>query len=426
MRVAFIQFVDDIVIGASGAGYVMGSLIEGGHDVDFYKMPNSPLTAFGDKLNYWITLNNISKHAFIFMSCLSMDTPFAYNLAREIKRKNPNAKIIMGGPHPTIVKGKILEECSDIDYICVGEGEEFVIEFLQKIHYSHDIKNLGYRKDGKIIINPINKPQDLSKLPAFPYHLYKRKDIVDPLYNFSYVKATRGCQYNCTFCCNSIFTKMYPGKYLRYRPIESVIEEIQYLRDNYNPGHILFSDEMMLTNKEYAKGLFKKINMPFAFLARAEHLTNDIVKLAADCGCKYISIGVECGDEKFRKEILNRHMTNKQLIDAFENCRRNGIYTTALTMIGFPYPNDNELTESTINLIETINPNYLQTSIFYPFVGTPLYDYCVKNDLIDPEKQKRVTSCFEESILRGASLKDKRDAILKRFNTKPFLDGIKW
>jgi anaerobic magnesium-protoporphyrin IX monomethyl ester cyclase len=185
----------------------------------------------------------------------------------------------------------------------------------------------------------------------------------------------------------------------------------------------------MLTNKLYAEWLFreiKEVGIPFAFLARVEHLTEDIVKLAAECGCKYISIGVECGDEEFRKKHLNRHMTNEEIIGAFKLCGENGIYTTELTMIGFPFGNDNELTASTIGLITKIKPDYLQTSIFYPFVGTPLYDHCVKNDLIDPMKQKRVTSCFEESILRDVNLKKKRDDILKHFNKKPFLDGIKW
>jgi radical SAM superfamily enzyme YgiQ (UPF0313 family) len=335
----------------------------------------------------------------------------------------------VGGLHPSIVKERVLFECEAIDYVCVGEGEEFAVELLENLNSPHDVKNLCYRKDGSVVCNPIRPPQDLSTLPPFPYHLYTHDDIVDKDYEYAYVKATRGCKYNCAFCCNAIFLHMYPGTYLRYRPISDVINEIKFLKKTYNPRFILFSDEMMLTNKLYAEWLFKEIKevgIPFAFLARVEHLTEDIVKLAAECGCKYISIGVECGDEEFRKKRLNRHMTNSDIIKAFCLCRENRIYTSALTIIGFPFGNDKELTSSTIELITTIKPDYLQTSIFYPFVGTPLYDYCVKNDLIDPVKQKRVTSCFEESILRGIDLKETRDSILKRFNKKPFLDGIKW
>jgi radical SAM superfamily enzyme YgiQ (UPF0313 family) len=423
MKVAFIQFVDDIVIGASGAGYVMGALIAANHSVSFYKLKiNMGI------LNYYNTLRKIINNDIVFITCLSTDAIHVYKLSHDIKHYS-NVKIVVGGPHPSIIKENILRECKSIDYICVGEGEEFAVELLKNLSNPEQVGNLIYRKCKSVISNPIRPPQDLSKLPPFPYHLYTRDDIVDKDYGYAYVKATRGCKYACSFCCNAIFLKMYPGTYLRYRPIIDVINEIKFLKQTNNPRFILFSDEMMLTNKLYAEQLFreiKSIGIPFAFLARVEHLTEDIIKLATDCGCKYISIGVECGNEEFRKKRLNRYMTNEEIIRGFSLCRKHGIYTTALTIIGFPFENDNKLTESTIKLIDIIKPNYLQTSIFYPFVGTPLYDYCIQNDLIDPVKQKRVTSCFEESILKGVDLKDKRNEILKQFNTEPFLEGIKW
>ena len=187
---------------------------------------------------------------------------------------------------------------------------------------------------------------------------------------------------------------------------------------------------MLLTNKDYALELFKNIKsetqMPFAFLARVEHITPEVTYMASECGCKYISMGVECGDEYFRKRHLNRHMTNEQIIKAFALCKEHNIYTTSLNIIGYPFDYDNKLTESTIHFNKILNPDYLQASIFYPFQGTPLYSYCMLHNLIDPMKSKRSTDCFTDSILKNVSLAQKRSDIMSAFNKKPFLWGIKW
>jgi anaerobic magnesium-protoporphyrin IX monomethyl ester cyclase len=434
MKIAFVQFSAGII--NSGSGYVMGSLCNAGHNVQLYNINNTfDRTLIGsckDVFNFSLLVTKIivSKFDIIFISCLSVDVVYAYKLAREIK-KFTTVPIVMGGVHPTIVKEQILSECFDIDFICVGEGEEFAVEFVEKFPYGDykSIKNLGYRENGIIKINPVREPQNLESLSILPYHLYPKKYVLDA-YGFAYVKATRGCPFACTFCCNSIFLKLYPNQYLRSRPIDSIISEIKLLQKEYFPKFIFFSDEMLLTNKKYASELFKRIkfdtNIPFAFLARVEYLTNDIVKLAADCGCKYIAMGVECGDEEFRKRFLNRYMTNDKIIEAFKICRDNNIYTTSFNIIGYPFSYDEELTESTIVLNEKIRPGYVQVAIFRPFQETPLYDYCIKNNLIDFIKLEKSTSCFDDSVLRGVSLVKRRNEIEKHFNTQPFLFGVDW
>jgi anaerobic magnesium-protoporphyrin IX monomethyl ester cyclase len=435
MKIAFVQFSYGTVIG--GAGYVMGALFNAGHDVHLFNVDNTNegnlLGNLKNKIEFGFTVKNITTQHFgvIFFSCLSMDMSSAFELAHEIKKKI-DIPIVMGGVHPTLVRGQVLDECPDIDFICVGEGESFAVEFVEKLQSGdyNGVKNLGYRIDGDVHINSIREPQDLKTLPAFPYHLYPRNYVVDAAYKFAYVKATRGCPYACTFCCNSAFLKLYPGKYLRYRPIDSVISEINKLKNGYHPKFIFFSDEMLLTDTEYAADLFRKIKtdtgIPFAFLARVEHLTSDIVGLAGDCGCRYIAIGVECGDEEFRKTVLNRRMTNDQIINAFDICRDNNIYTTSCNIIGWPFPKDDTLTESTVSLNKQLSPGFVQVAIFHPFPGTPLYEHCLSNNLIDPIKMAEATSCFEDSVLKGVSLTKKRDEIIRQFNRTPFLWGVEW
>ncbi len=85
-------------------------------------------------------------------------------------------------------------------------------------------------------------------------------------------------------------------------------------------------------------------------------------------------------------------------------------------MIGFPFENDDSLTEETIRLNKGINPDFVQFTIYYPFPGTRLYQRCIDLDLIDPKKSAGVTTYYEESILKGISLKKKLAEINSLFN----------
>jgi radical SAM superfamily enzyme YgiQ (UPF0313 family) len=195
---------------------------------------------------------------------------------------------------------------------------------------------------------------------------------------------------------------------------------MQYLKLKFSPKIFYFADEMLVWDKEYSIELFReiksKIDMPFGFMARVEYINSDIISTAAESGCRHVAMGVECGDEQFRKKVLNRHNTNEQIINAFSLCKNYNIPTASFNIIGYPCPGDEERTQSTIELNRILQPNYTQFTIFYPFIGTTLYDYCVKHDLIDPEKQRKSQNLYNDSILRGVSLHKKRIELDKMFN----------
>ena len=151
-------------------------------------------------------------------------------------------------------------------------------------------------------------------------------------------------------------------------------------------------------------------------MARVEYIDETLLSIAAECGCTLVAMGVECGDEQFRKEKLNRYNTNAQIINAFALCKKYGITTTSFNIIGYPFPGEEERIGSTIALTKIIQPDFAQFSIFYPFPGTALYDYCIEHDLIDKHKQERYKNLYTESILKGVSLHEKRIELSKMFN----------
>ena len=155
-------------------------------------------------------------------------------------------------------------------------------------------------------------------------------------------------------------------------------------------------------------------------MIRVEHATAENTDLLKETGCRYVAMGIECGDEAFRKRFLNRNMSDARLAEGFGRFRARGIFTTSFNMIGFPVDYDDALTEATVRLNRKIRPDYCQVSIFYPFPGTRLYGYCVEKDLIDPERAAGQSRYYEESVLRGRSVKEIRRAMMRRLNPHGF------
>jgi radical SAM superfamily enzyme YgiQ (UPF0313 family) len=320
--------------------------------------------------------------------------------------------VVFGGIHATIARGAILADCPAIDYLCIGEGEDFIVEFLGRVAACEDVSsvcNLVYRApNGTIVENPIRTCTDLHALKPFRHALFNPKSVVrdgELVPGFTYVFATRGCPYNCSYCCNSYMLALYKGSFLRTQKVDTVIAELLDLKARYPAKLLYFGDEMILFDEAYVTELFTRVHdevrMPYGCMCRVERITPSIVTLMRETGCKYVGMGIECGDEAFRKEWLNRHMTNQQIIDAFAALRFiPDIWLTSYNMRGFPVSYDDRLTRATQDLNGIVKPNWVQTTWFCPLQGTRLGDYCIEKGLVDSEKLASVNDYFAQSVLR--------------------------
>lgn len=406
MKVAFV-FLNREQIASRGAGHIASSVMAAGHDLKFFDTAYTPMRGIVDSIVS-------GGYDILLISATTIFYEAAKRLATEIKQTT-DLPILLGGVHATIVQGEILEECPNIDYICVGEGEGFIVEFLEAIANDNDVNsmgNLGYRNDsGLVVVNSVRSCTDLSSLPLFRHDIFDPKSIVQPgpLPGICYVYATRGCPYNCSYCCNDCYLKLYHRSYLRTGNIDAIITELTYLKKHYPVQFFFFGDEMILFNEPFVMELFQRIKseigLPYGCMARVERITPSIIELFRETGCQYVGMGVECGDENFRRDFLNRHMTNKQIVDAFAALRAiEGMKLTSYNMTGYPVSYDDALTQATKDLNKVIRPDILQMSVFFPFRGTKLYDYCVERDLINVEKVKKVEDIFSASVIQRAKL----------------------
>ena len=143
-----------------------------------------------------------------------------------------------------------------------------------------------------------------------------------------------------------------------------------------------FHDNIFTLNKswlrEFCERYCAEINLPFWCNTRVDCITDDDIMWLKKSNCRRIHMGVESGSKRIRKEILKRPVNNQKIIDVFKKVKKNGIKTVSFNMIGLPTETEEDIRE-TIDLNRAIVPSWIILSVFNPFPGTELYDFCKKN-----------------------------------------------
>ena len=304
--------------------------------------------------------------------------------------------VIAGGVFVTLSPEGVISQ-ENIDMICIGEGEEPLVELCEKMYRGEDyttIQNLWVKKDGRIIKNPLRKLIDINQLPYIDYDVFEKERLYRPMYGKIYtmihVEMDRGCPYNCTYCeapqLRRLFKEHGYSNYYRRKTVSRIMEELRYLVREYDPDYINLNAESCLVRpvkelKEFAEQ-YKEIGLPFWCQTRPETVTEEKIKILKEMNCKNLQFGIEQGNEEFRARVLNRHCTNKQMIKAFKIVEKYEIQYTVNNIIGFP-DETRELIFDTINVNREIKPTTINCFFFTPYKGTYLRQYCIEKGYLD-------------------------------------------
>ncbi len=321
------------------------------------------------------------KPAFIGLSCTTSGFLDGIKIAKMAKEITPDIVVIVGGPHVSALKEKILEDFAVIDYCIIGEGEITLTELIKsKGQDVASIQGIIYRDIQKDICSSgyrANIP-NLDTLPFPAYDKLKGYPKVYQLPIFNYPRtpnsnciSSRGCPYACTYCDRSVFERSY-----RYNSSDYVYEHLIYLKNHFGIRHINFYDDQFTFNRERIETILealieKPLSMTFNCAVRAEHIDADLIHKMKEAGCWMISLGIENGDEK----ILALHKRNTDLIMLAEKIRlinQAGIRTKGLFMLGLPGETEFSIKKS-IDYFLSLPIDDLNITKFTPFPGTPIY-----------------------------------------------------
>jgi radical SAM superfamily enzyme YgiQ (UPF0313 family) len=320
--------------------------------------------------------------------------PIVKQLTSWLAEDGIDFQTICGGIHPTIAPEEAIS-AQGIDMICRGEGEAPMMELCRRSQRSEDIidiPNLWIKKDGYIQKNPLRPlMDDLDKLPFPDRSVFDYQNLYAERQGRLSFLASRGCPYNCAYCCNHLIRRIYgsEGKTIRFRSVDNVISEIKYVIKRYPfIRTVNFDDDILfLTTKwaeEFTERYSAEIGLPFICNARANLMDKAKVGLLKKAGCFHVKFGLESGNEYISNNILDRQLTNDQVKKAFALCRDAGLITESFNMVGIPFETPAAILD-TIKLNASIGVNKMQVSIYQPYQGTRLADVCRENNFVVSE-----------------------------------------
>ncbi len=314
------------------------------------------------------------------------------SLASWLVEERVKRPTIYGGIHPTIApEDSIMVD--GIDMICRGEGEGPLVDLCRKIENSEDISdihNLWIKKNGNIIENPLRPvAENLDGMPFPDRDIFDYQNLYTERQGVGSFMASRGCPFNCTYCCNHLLREIYgrDGKPVRFRSVDNFIAEIKSVVKKYPfIKSLVFEDDVLFLNRrwsaEFAEKYKREIAFPFACHARADATGETLIRLLKEAGCVHIKMGIESGNEDMRLRVLNRPMLNDDIRKTYALCKKAGMITQSYNIVGLPGDTPGTILD-TIKLNAVIGVDIMYVTIFQPYHGTKLAELCREQKFID-------------------------------------------
>lgn len=302
-------------------------------------------------------------------------------IARRAKSADKAIKVVVGGPHATILPHDVLKN-PDIDFCVVGEGEMTALELVHALEKKSDlavIDGLGWKSDGKVHING-SRPyiKELDSLPFPARELLPMEKYIYPLptgkiARFTNLISSRGCPYLCTFCGqHNIWTRQ-----VRFRSPGNVVDEIKELKDKYQVEWLGFTDSNFPLNRKVTMDICDEImsrgiKINWVCGSRVDLVDRELLRKMHKAGCQQMNFGVESGNAEILK-AYKKGITIEQAKKAIKEAQKAKIKVYTYFMVGGPGENQ-ETARQTMKLARELNPDYAQFSIATPFPGTELFD----------------------------------------------------
>jgi anaerobic magnesium-protoporphyrin IX monomethyl ester cyclase len=311
----------------------------------------------------------------------------ALSIARHLKQKNSNFKIILGGPHATLLPEETLVSSSDVDVIVRGEGDETVIALLQAIENHrplNGVAGISYKLDGKIVHTTDRTSMvDMDSLPYPAFHLlpwkkYKPHPPHGMALPFGAMVTSRGCPYRCAYCSKPVF-----GSRFRAQSPERVVEEMVYLQKKFGVKEIAFYDDTFTVDKKRVQAIAekiiaKKLKIAWTCETRVNLVDKELLAHMKQAGCYAIAYGIESASPEIIK-TLQKDTTLAQVEAAVRAHKEVDLQVIGYFMLGSPGETPQTI-QQTIDFAKRLKVDFAQFSVTTPFPGTELYEIYKRNN----------------------------------------------
>lgn len=403
-----------------GIGYLAAVLEKAGYQVDV-------LDCQALRINYDQIKEELTKRKpdIVGMTSTTLTYKSAAHVAQIAKEINPNCTTMIGGPHVSFWDENALKEYPELDIIIRKEGEETILELVQRIEAGKpyfDVVGTTCRNGKEIVKNP-DRPyiQDLDSLPFPAHHLFpldhlnKYGVVIFPVY------TSRGCTFWCNFCSA---VRMF-GRGYRMRSPKSVVDELEYLVKKFGAQQFTFYDDAFSVSQERVREICKLImdrglKIKWDCETRVDMVTRELLQLMKDAGCIAVWFGVEAGSQMVI-DAMGKGYKLETIKKSFKIAQEVGLMTVASVVLGFPEETPETLRETT-KFIEELNPDDVGYYIATPYPGTPMHELVVQKGwlkITDFNHYDTATPIFETPYISSDVLKEMREKAFQSFYIRP-------
>lgn len=315
-----------------------------------------------------------------------------------VRERSPETKIVWGGWHPSLLPEQTLSE-PDIDFVVVGQGEETIVELARALVASTldfaGIQGLGWKENGRPVLNPKRPLHDMNAMPPLPFHL------LDDAF-FEQVAGMRtaatitsvGCPLDCGFCADRA---VYGGKWNRLSA-ERALADMKTLRDDFGVTAVRILDSNFFVHWPRGiailqglhdmgmRAIWVNARIPTLLKAKAEHLA--LFRETVD----YFLVGAESGSD-MTLEMINKMQSVEDIRRVARLYGENGIPICFSTLVGVPYEDPQEWKREfrlTLSLLDEVlgwggELHTAQVHLYTPYPGTPMYTDAVARGFEAPE-----------------------------------------
>lgn len=352
-------------------------------------------------------LTSLKKHPSVGISSTIGSISSALDISSLIREYSPKTRIIFGGPHPTAIYEKLIPKYADI--VVLGEGEDTIVELMQEKDFSK-IRGIAYW-DGSLRVNP-RRPfiEDLDRLghPAWRLYDLKRYRYASARIPFAMITTSRGCPYNCIYC-----SKFVHGYKTRLRSLESVLDEIDYLKYGLRTREIRIMDDNFVFSTERVKQFCEMIidkdykNLRFALSngIRADIAVPEMFELLAKAGFYSVDLGIDSGSQEIQNNT-GRGVNLEMAKETIEILRRLRMKVNIHFIIGFPF-DTRETMQKTVDIANNLSVDTVSFFIAVPFPGTEFYQIVQEKGRFLYDLTLNSTNFFDRAVYEMDSLKAK-------------------
>jgi radical SAM superfamily enzyme YgiQ (UPF0313 family) len=329
-----------------------------------------------------------SRAAVFGLTTTTPQLPAARRIASRIRAVRPDARIVLGGPHVTLVstaaklearkrhakraRNALTQLSAMADVLVAGDGEQAVFEAI--VANAPTFVDGDDPKGGLFMTN--------AHYEATPFPARHLVDIGSYAYAIEGHRATSiiaqlGCPFGCGFCGGRDSNAL---RRIRTRSTASILAELEQLHRRYGyTGFMFYDDELNVSKSlvELMEGVARlqdRLGVEFRLRGFVKAELFDDAQAAAmyRAGFRWLLVGFEAASPRILENI-NKKATRDDNSRCLERAHRHGLKIKALMSLGHPGESEETATALRDWLIEAA-PDDFDCSIITTYPGTPYYD----------------------------------------------------